>query len=67
MNVQTLWLRVLREGSAIDLVVDVPVVGSEGPQRVGRLATRVRPRQRPRQQRTDDVSSHRRGTSETFL
>lgn len=66
MNIQTLWLRVLRDGVPVDLVVDVPVAGNDGPQRVGRLAARVRPRQRPRQQRVEEASE-RRGTFETFL
>jgi hypothetical protein len=66
MNVQTLWLRVLHDGVPVDLVVDVPVASNDGPQRVGRVAARVVPRPRPRQQRVEE-ESERRGTSETFL
>jgi len=66
MNVQTIWLRVLRDGAPLDVVVDVPVAGVTGLQRMGRLAGRVRPRPRPRAQRAEDVSAPRRGSCETF-
>lgn len=65
MNVQTLWLRVLRDGTALDLVVDVPVVGTDGPRQVGDAKLRPQPRPRPRPQRLDEVAAHR-DTSETY-
>lgn len=67
MNVQTIWLRVLRDGVALDLIVDVPVVGADGPQRLGHLAVPAQPRPLPRPQRQGEGGSvSRRDSSETF-